>query len=78
MTHAPEKLDELTPRQPIAAIRELSEQHAVEVPGARRTWSESIPARILALGRLGLPKRRIAKLSGIPQPTVLNRCRSSR
>ncbi len=50
MTHAPEKLDELPPRRLNAEIRELFGQYADEVPGARRMGSDSIRARILALG----------------------------
>lgn len=77
MTHEnPEKLDELTPHQLIAEIRQIAAQYAAEVPGTRRNWPESIRARALALGRLGVPKRRIADLTGIPAATVFLWCRA--
>ena len=76
MTHeTPEKLDELTPHQLIAEIRQIAAQYSAEVPGTRRNWPESIRARILALGRLGIPKKRIADLTGIPAATVFLWCR---
>jgi transposase-like protein len=72
----PEKLDELTPHQLVAEIQQISAQYATEVPGSRRNWPESIRARILALGRLGIAKKRIAELTGIPAATVFLWCRS--
>jgi len=73
----PQKLDELTPQQLIAEIAQISQQYAAEVPGTRRNWPESIRARVLALRRLGVGKKRIADLSRIPSSTVFLWCRRS-
>lgn len=71
----PEKLDGLTPHQLINEIRQIAEQYAREVKTARRTWPESLRLRVLALGRLGVPKQRISKLCGIPAATVFFWCK---
>lgn len=73
--NTPEKLDELTPHQLIAEIRQIAAQYAAEVPGTRRNWPESIRSRILAMGRLGIPKKRISDLTGIPAATIFLWCR---
>ena len=73
--NTPEKLDELTPHQLIAEIQQIASQYAAEVPGTRRNWPESIRSRILALGRLGIPKKKIVELTGIPGATVFHWCR---
>ena len=70
-----EKLDELTPHQLISEIQEIAAQYAAEVPGTRRNWPESIRSRVLALGRLGIAKKRISELTGIPAATVFLWCR---
>ena len=71
----PEKLDELTPHQLLAEIHQIVGQYTTEVPGTRRNWPKSLRARILALEKLGIPKKRIADLSGIPAATVFLWCR---
>jgi len=68
------QLDALTPHQLIAEILQIVEQYEAAVPGTRRSWPESVRARILALGRLGIPKARISELTGIPSATVFLWC----
>ena len=68
------QLDALTPHQLIAEILQIVEQYEAAVPGTRRSWPESVRARILALGRLGIPKARISELTGIPTATVFLWC----
>jgi transposase-like protein len=72
----PEKLDELTPHQLITEIQQIATQYAAEVPGSRRNWPESVRSRILALGRLGITRKKIAELTGIPAATVFLWCRA--
>lgn len=73
----PQKLDEFTPHQLIDEIKQISEQFSTEVPGTRRNWPKSIRARILALDRLGIPRKRISELTAIPAATVFLWCRGS-
>jgi len=68
-------LDGQTPHQLVAEIRELSEQYRQEVTTARRTWPNSIRDRVTALYRLGVKCFRIAKLTGVPEPTVTSWCK---
>ena len=75
-TYTPEKLDELTPHQLVAEIKEMAEQYNVEVTSSRRTWPRSIRERVLALGRLGVSRQKIARLCGIPPATVFLWCRA--
>ena len=70
----PAQLDALTPHQLIAEIQQIVVQYEAAVPGTRRSWPESVRARILALGRLGIPKARISELTGIPTATVFLWC----
>ena len=71
----PAQLDALTPHQLIAEIQQIVVQYEAAVPGTRRSWPESVRARILALGRLGIPKARISELTGIPPATVFLWCK---
>lgn len=73
-----DQLDGQTPQQLIAEIRELSEQYRREVSTARRTWPKSIRERVLALYRLGINCFRIARLTGVPEPTVTSWCKPRR
>ncbi len=70
----PAQLDALTPHQLIVENRQIVVQYEAAVPGTRRSWPESVRARILALGRLGIPKTRISELTGIPPATVFLWC----
>ena len=70
----PAQLDALTPHQLISEIQQIVVQYESAVPGTRRSWPESVRARILALGRLGTPKARISELTGIPAATVFLWC----
>ena len=67
-------LDSLTPHQLLDEIRQLREQYVREVPGGRRSWPESIRARVLALGRLGVPVAKVAGATGISRATVFLWC----
>jgi hypothetical protein len=55
----PKRLDGLTPQQILEEIRQISTQYLKEVPSnGRVAWPESIRARILALARLGVPRKK--------------------
>jgi transposase-like protein len=72
----PMRLDGLTPQQLLDEIRQIMSQFSQEVPGRRRTWPDSLKARVLALGRLGVPPSKIAQLSGVSRASVFAWCRS--
>lgn len=74
----PEFLDTQTPHQLFDEISQLSAQYVREVPGKRRSWPESIRARILALARLGVPPRQVAQKTGISRATIYLWCRPSK
>ena len=68
-------LDDLTPHQLIAEIKQIAEQYDREVTTARRTWPNSVRDRVLALARFGMPRSRIGKECGIPAATVFLWCK---
>lgn len=72
----PKRLDGLTPQQLLEEIRQISTQYLKEVPSnGRVAWPESIRARVLALARLGVPRKKIAELTPIPAATVFLWCK---
>ena len=56
----PKRLDGLTPQQLLEEISQIAAQYLKEVPSnGRVAWPESIRARILALARLGVPRKKL-------------------
>ena len=51
-------------------LRQICAQYAVEVPGRRRQWPESIKSRVFRLRFLGFSNHRIAQETGIPVMTL--------
>jgi hypothetical protein len=72
MTPSPPALEDLTPHQLVAEIRQIAEQYRAEVSTKRRTWPTSIRERACALRRQGVSAHKIADLSGIPYTTLAN------
>lgn len=70
----PKVLDSLTPHQLLDEITQIREQYVREVPGQRRSWPESLRARVLALARLGVQPSKIAKMTGISRASVFLWC----
>lgn len=67
----PKRLDGLTPQQLIEEIGQIATQYLKEVPSnGRVAWPESIRARVLALARLGVPRKKIAELTPVPAATA--------
>jgi hypothetical protein len=58
-------------------VNPLLTQHRREVPGGRRSWPESIKARVLELRRLGLNYREIARRTAVPGGVMNARSRHS-
>ncbi len=72
----PKRLDGLTPQQIIEEIRQIATQYLKEFPSnGRVTWPESIRARVLALARLGVRRKKIAALTPIPAATIFLWCK---
>jgi len=72
----PKRLDGLTPQQLLEEIRQIATQYLKEFPSnGRVAWPESIRARILALARLGVPRKKIADLTPVPAATIFLWCR---
>jgi hypothetical protein len=71
MTAIPHALEDLTPQQLVAEIRQISSQYQSEVSTKRRTWPASIRDRVMALKRQGVNPYRIAELSSVPYTTIL-------
>jgi len=72
----PKRLDGLTPQQILKEIGQIATQYLKEVPSnGRVAWPESIRARILALARLGVPRKKIAELTPVPAATIFLWCK---
>lgn len=72
----PKLLDGLTPQQLIEETGQIAAQYMKEVPSnGRVAWPESIRARILALARLGVPRKKIAELTPVPAATIFLWCK---
>jgi len=74
-TSSHHELDDLTPHQLIAEIKQIAEQYSREVTTARRTWPKSVKDRVLALARMGVASSRISQECGIPTATVFLWCK---
>jgi len=51
-------------------IRQIAQQYQKEVSTKRRAWPLSIKERVIELRQLGLSRREVFKMTGIPEPTV--------
>ena len=72
----PKRLDGLTPQQILEEIGQVATQYLKEFPSnGRVAWPESIRARILALARLGVPRKKIAELTPVPAATIFLWCK---
>ena len=72
----PKWLDGLTPQQLLEELGQIANQYLKEVPSnGRVAWPESIRARILALARLGVPRKKIAELTPVPAATIFLWCK---
>jgi hypothetical protein len=72
----PKRLDGLTPQQILEEIGQIATQYLKEFPSnGRVAWPESIRARILALARLGVPRKKIAELTPVPAATIFLWCK---
>ena len=72
----PKRLDGLTPQQLLEEIGQIATQYLKEVPSnGRVAWPESIRARILALARLGVPRKKISEMTPVPAATIFLWCK---
>jgi len=55
----------------VEAIRQISSQYKIEVPGKRRAWPKSLRARVMELVELGMDRKSVSRETDIPYFTVL-------